>query len=347
MHDEMKNLLFLLAAMALLLPGCGRKTAAEGDSPLPVIFETDLGNDVDDALALDLLYKYQDAGKIRLLAVNLNKNGEAPAEFADIMNTWYGYPDIPIGIIRDGAECESDAAVNYAKAVVELKDAEGKPLFARSHPGYADYPEAVTLYRKLLAAEPDHSVVIASVGFSTNLIRLLETDADGYSPLNGKELVAQKVKLLVTMAGCINNPKTHEYNVKKDIPAAKVIFEEWPTPVVTSPFEVGVQIRYPAASIEKDFAWAPQHPAVEAYKAYLPMPYDRPTWDPTAVLYAVEGGDWFTVSAPGRIEVTEEGSTLFTEDPAGTRRYLAVTDEQAKAILQHFIEIITSPKKAD
>ncbi len=347
MHDEMKNLLFLLAAMALLLPGCGRKTAAEGDSPLPVIFETDLGNDVDDALALDLLYKYQDAGKIRLLAVNLNKNGEAPAEFADIMNTWYGYPDIPIGIIRDGAECENDAAVNYAKAVVELKDAEGKPLFARSHPGYSDYPEAVTLYRKLLAAEPDHSVVIASVGFSTNLIRLLETDADGYSPLNGKELVAQKVKLLVTMAGCINNPKTHEYNVKKDIPAAKVIFEEWPTPVVTSPFEVGVQVRYPATSIEKDFTWAPQHPTVEAYKAYLPMPYDRPTWDPTAVLYAVEGGGWFTVSAPGRIEVTEEGSTLFTEDPAGTRRYLAVTDEQAKAILQHFIEIITSPKIAD
>ena len=342
MHDEMKNLLFLLAAMALLLPGCGRKTAAEGDSPLPVIFETDLGNDVDDALALDLLYKYQDAGKIRLLAVNLNKNGEAPAEFADIMNTWYGYPDIPIGIIRDGAECENDAAVNYAKAVVELKDAEGKPLFARSHPGYADYPEAVTLYRKLLAAEPDHSVVIASVGFSTNLIRLLETDADGYSPLNGKELVAKKVKLLVTMAGCINNPKTHEYNVKKDIPAAKVIFEEWPTPVVTSPFEVGVQIRYPAASIEKDFAWTPQHPAVEAYKAYLPMPYDRPTWDPTAVLYAVEGGDWFTVSAPGRIEVTEEGSTLFTEDSAGTRRYLAVTTEQAGTILQHFIGMITS-----
>ncbi len=342
MHDEMKNLLFLLAAMALLLPGCGRKTAAEGDSPLPVIFETDLGNDVDDALALDLLYKYQDAGKIRLLAVNLNKNGEAPAEFADILNTWYGYPDIPVGIIRDGAECETDAAVNYAKAVVDLEDAEGKPLFARSHPGYAEYPEAVTLYRKLLAAEPDTSVVIASVGFSTNLIRLLNTAADEYSPLTGAELVAKKVKLLVTMAGCMDNPKTHEYNVVKDVPAAKVIFEQWPTPVVTSPFEVGVQIRYPAKSIENDFSWAPQHPVVEAYKAYLPMPYDRPTWDPTAVLYAVEGGDWFTVSPPGRIEVTDEGSTLFTEDPAGTRRYLAVTTEQAGTILQHFIEMITS-----
>jgi inosine-uridine nucleoside N-ribohydrolase len=338
----MKNLLMMMAALTLLLPGCGRKTATGGDAPQAVIFETDLGNDVDDALALDLLYKYMDAGKIRLLAVNLNKNGVAPAEYADILNTWYGYPDIPIGIIRDGADCETDAAVNYAKAVVDMKDADGNPLFARSHPGYADYPEAVTLYRKLLAAEPDASVVIASVGFSTNLIRLLETPADDISPLNGKELVAKKVKLLVTMAGCINNPKTHEYNVVKDIPAAKVIFEHWPTPVVTSPFEVGVQIRYPATSIENDFAWAGPHPVVEAYKAYLPMPYNRPTWDPTAVLYAVEGGDWFTVSPAGRIEVTEEGSTLFTEDPSGTRRYLSVTEEQSKAILDHFIEVITS-----
>ena len=148
------------------------------------------------------------------------------------------------------------------------------------------------------------------------------------------------------MAGCISNPKTHEYNVKKDIPAAKIIFEEWPSPVVTSPFEVGVQVRYPATSIENDFAWAPQHPVVEAYKAYLPMPYDRPTWDPTAVLYAVEGGDWFTVSAPGRIEVTEKGSTLFTEDENGTRRYLSVTPEQADAILKHFISLISSKPKS-
>ena len=337
----MKKLLFAVAVLASALTACGRKAAVDADVPLTVIIETDLGNDVDDALALDLLYKYQDAGKIRLLAVNLNKNGQAPAEYADILNTWYGYPDTPVGIIRDGADCETDA-VNYAKAVVDLKDSLGNPLFARSHPDYDNYPEAVTLYRKLLAGEPDNSVVIASVGFSTNLIRLLETPADEYSKLTGKELVEKKVKLLVTMAGCFNDPSLHEYNVVKDIPAAKVIFGEWPTPVVTSPFEVGIRIQYPATSIENDFGWAPQHPVVEAYKAYLPMPYDRPTWDPTAVLYAVEGGDWFTVSEPGRIVVTDEGSTLFEADEAGTRRYLSVTDEQAKAILDHFVEVITS-----
>ena len=342
----MKRILFALVLAALLLPACGRKTAEKGDGRLALIFETDLGNDIDDALAMDLLYKYQDAGKIRLLAVSLNKEGLAPAEYVDILNTWYGYPDIPVGIIRDGVDCET-VVVNYAQAVVNLKDADGRPLFARSHPGYADYPEAVTLYRKLLAAEPDSSVVIASVGFSTNLARLLASPADEISPLTGKELVARKVKLLSMMAGCFIDPDNHEYNVVMDVPAAKAVFEEWQTPVVTSPVEVGGGIRYPGSSIENDFTWAPQHPVVEGYKAYRTMPYDRPTWDPTAVLYAVEGGEWFTVSPPGRIEVTEEGSTFFTEDPAGTRRYLAVSKEQREAILQHFIEIITSPKKAD
>ena len=329
----------------LVCDACGQKKAAEERDVINLIMETDIGNDVDDALAMDLLYKYMDAGKINLMAVCINKEGEAPAEFTDILNTWYGYPDIPIGVVRGGADCESDA-INYAQAVVNIKDAEGVPVFLRTLKEYGDLPDAHILYRQLLSKAADNSVVIASVGFSTNLIRLLETPADKISKLTGKELVAKKIKLLVTMAGDFENPDIHEYNVVKDIPAAKVIFEEWPTPVVTSPFEVGIQVLYPAASIENDFGWTGQHPVVEAYKAYLPMPYDRPTWDPTAVLYAVEGDSWFTVSEPGFITVTDEGSTLFTPDPSGTRRYLSIDKAQADAIKAHFVDMITKAPKS-
>ena len=197
-----------------------------------------------------------------------------------------------------------------------------------------------------MAASADSSVTIASVGFSTNLARLLETTADKYSELSGKELVARKVRLLVTMAGNFEDANNHEYNVDKDIPAAKTVFEEWPTPIVTSPFELGIKVQYPATSIENDFGWAGPHPVVEAYKAYMKMPYDRPTWDPTAVLYAVEGESWFKVSEPGFITVTDEGSTYFTPDENGTRKYLMVDDAQAKAILDHFVSIVTSvPQK--
>lgn len=338
----MRKFFFILACAALGFTGCRQEETGTAQAPLNIIFETDMGNDVDDALALDMLYKYMDAGQINLMGITINKEGTAPAELIDIMGTFYGYPEIPIGIIHGGADCETDA-INYAKAVVELKAEDGSPLFPRSLIGYEDLPEAHKLYRKLLASAEDKSVTVISVGFSTNLKRLLETEGDEFSPLSGKELVEKKVNLLCTMAGCMTNPDTHEYNVVKDIEAAKAVFSQWPTPVVTSPFELGVEVKYPATSIENDFGWAENHPAVEAYKAYKPMPYDRPTWDLTSVLYVVENApEYFTESPKGIIEVTDEGATLFTESAEGTRSYIMADPAQRQNILNHFVSLITS-----
>jgi inosine-uridine nucleoside N-ribohydrolase len=214
-------------------------------------------------------------------------------------------------------------------------------MFKRSHSDYDKLPDAHILYRKILAEQPDNSVIIPTVGFSTNLARLLDTPADEYSPLTGKELVAKKVKLLVAMAGHAASPEYREYNVIYDIPAAKKVLEEWPTPVVISPFEVGLAIKYPGASIENDFHWAEAgHPMVESYKDYLPMPHDRPTWDLTAVLYAVEGDSWFTMSEKCDIEVTEKGQTLFTPNENGNVIYMKVDEAQADAINRHFQELL-------
>lgn len=339
-----KSKLYLIGLLVWALSSCTSKkqqTAEVIPSVPKIILETDIGNDVDDALALDMLYKYLDEKKIDLLGITLNKEGTYPAEYTDIMNTWYGYPQIPIGIIHNGADCENDAT-NYAKAVCLIRKDNGESAFKRSLEGdYNQLPEAPALYRKLLAQQPDSSVTVISVGFSTNLARLLDTPADRISPLTGKELVAKKVKLLCTMAGCFNNPDLFEYNVVKDIPAAKKVFSEWPTTLVTSPFEVGIAIHYPGSSIENDFRWAPLHPMAEAYKSYQQMPYDRPTWDLTSVLYAVEGPSYFTVSRAGKINVTDQGATEFTPDTTGNRYYLAVDSIQAENIKQHFVRLVT------
>lgn len=61
--------------------------------------------------------------------------------------------------------------------------------------------DAVSVYRPVLNAQPDTSVVVVTVGFFTNLKDLLESGPDADSPLSGKELVAAKVKRLVSMAG--------------------------------------------------------------------------------------------------------------------------------------------------
>lgn len=310
-----------------------------------VIFDTDMGNDVDDALAMDMLFKYADSKRISILGVAINKPGRYPVEFMDILRTWYGYRHLPIGRISNGADCENDA-INYAKAVCLEKDAAGRPMFRRSGLTFEKALESFQLYRKLLAKQPDHSVMIISTGFSTNLARLMESGADKYSKLTGMELIKNKVKLLVTMAGHMGDPSFHEFNVVKDIASAKKVFEHWPTPVVTSPFDVGMSIMYPGSSIENDFGWASHHPMVEAYKSYLKMPYDRATWDLTAVLYAVEGAKYFTLSPEGTIKVTDKGATIFTPVQGGNRRYLKVDREQAGLIREHFINVIRSkPKK--
>ncbi|MBQ8098948.1 MAG: nucleoside hydrolase [Bacteroidaceae bacterium] len=340
----MKHLVPLALALCLvLLFSCTEKKAEE---PLAVIYETDMGNDVDDALGLDLIYKYVDAGKVDLLAVMLNKEGTAPAEYVDLVNTWYGYPETPIGIIHDGADCENDA-VNYARAVCAMTGADSVPAFARTLSGYDDLPDAHLLYRKILASQPDHSVTVISVGFSTNLARLLATAPDDYSPLTGRELVARKVKLLSMMAGCFNGASpAWEYNVIKDTAAAHRVFADWPTPIVTSPVEVGAAVCYPAQSIENDFSWADPHPVIEAYKAYRPMPYDEPMFDPTAIVYALEGDGFFTMSLPGRIEVDSLGGTVFQPDQDGSRRYFHVNEAQADSLKNFFIKHLTSrPKK--
>lgn len=336
----MKRIFYALAVLSLMfLAGCAGEKAAKPEK-LFVIFETDIGNDIDDALALDMLYKYMDQGKIDLLAVMLNKCAPAPAEFMDIMGTWYGYPDIPVGIVRDGAD---DPCGQYAQKVVDLNDEDGSQMFARTHGDYDRLPDAHILYRKILAQQPDNSVVISTVGFSTNLARLLDTPADEYSPLTGKELVARKVKLLVPMAGHMADTTYCEYNVIKDIPAAQKVFAEWPAKMVVSPFEVGLAIEYPGASMREDFGWAKPHPLVEAYRAWAGhLDYDRPTWDLTSVLYAVEGDSWFTMSEPGNIVIKDNGASIFTPCEDGRVIYMMVDEAQCKAINERFQEVITS-----
>jgi inosine-uridine nucleoside N-ribohydrolase len=317
-----------------------RVTAAQHTKPLSVIFETDMGNDVDDVLALDMLYKFVDQGRIRLLGISSNKDNPYSVPLLRIMNNWYGHPAIPLGKVRDGVNSTADAK-DYAHSVYDYQR-NGEYVFRKYLGDSSRIMESVTLYRKLLSGQADASVSIVSVGFSTNIARLLDSKPDGYSPLTGRELVKKKVKMLYLMAGNFNGKlQGGEYNVIKDSLAAKKVFDEWPTSLVTSPFEVGITVLYPASSIENDLNWADAHPLKVAYESYLPMPYDRPCWDPTAMLYAVEpDSSFFTLSPPGRISVGTKGRTSFTPETGGLHRYLMVDAAQSEKIRNRFIELV-------
>jgi inosine-uridine nucleoside N-ribohydrolase len=327
--------LLLLSSMALC--GALTMTDAHARGPVRLVFDTDMGNDIDDALALGCIHALASRGECTLLAVTLTKSGKHSAPFCDLVDTFYGRGDVPIGCVRGGPTPKDG---NYTRAVATANDG-GKLRYPRKLASSKDAPEATALLRKVLAAQPDGSVVFVQVGFSTNLARLLDSKPDEHSPLTGLELVRKKARLLSAMAGSKRFP---EYNVKMDIPAAKKVFGEWPTPIVVSPYEVGQAIKFPAASIESDFAYVPHHPLRDAYHAYKKMPYDRETWDLTSVLVAVRPDrGYFTLSEPGRVVVQDDGKIQFRQEPSGAHRLMSVTREQIVRVREALVMLASQP----
>ncbi|TDU81689.1 inosine-uridine preferring nucleoside hydrolase [Prosthecobacter fusiformis] len=332
----MKTLLFSL--LLIVTPGLA--------APVKVIFDTDMGNDVDDVMALEMIHNLQKRGACELLAVTITKDHPQAAAFVDAVNTFHGYPDVPVGVVRNGVAQDG----GKFNSLADEKNPDGSFRYPHDLLTGADAPEAVALLRKVLAAQADQSVAMVQVGFFTNFARLLDSKPDEHSPLSGRDLLKQKVTLLSIMAGAFQtvnwNTRHLEYNVIKDIPAAQKLASQWPTPIVWSGFEIGVAAAYPHVSIERDFDYVKHHPLKEAYYAYNPPPHDRPTWDPTSVLYAIyPDRGYFDLSPPGGVTVEENGATWYrpSKDGKGHHRYLVMSVTQAERVREAIVQLCVEP----
>ena len=331
--------------LACVGPGAPVTLGEEIKSPVPLIFDTDIGNDVDDVLALGMIHALQNRGECELLAVTITKDHPLAAEFTDAVNTFYGRGDIPIGVCRSGVTPDMGKYLAMAESVDGDRQTYPHDLDANG-----EVQDAVAVLRSVLASADDNSVVIVQVGFSTNLARLLDSRADAVSPLSGAELVNRKVRLLSIMAGYFHLPgeagpgpgsfhlpsgaspecRGHaEYNIAKDIPPAVKLAEQWPTEIVWSGFEIGKAVCYPYASILNDFSYVPHHPLRDSYLLYCEPGHDRPCWDLTSVLYAVRPDRCgFGISPHGRVGVSEGGYTTFSPEPAGKHRILLLEEDK-------------------
>src|SRR5882757_285522 len=205
---------------------------AQVKKPVSIILDTDIGPDYDDVGAVAVLHALADKGEARPLAIMASNKNELVGPTIDILNIYFGRPDLPIGAPK-GADAPDRGAIQ-----------KWPEMLVKKYPHHvnatSEVPDAIELYRKILSAELDHSVTIVTVGFLTNLANLLDSKADKYSRLSGRELIRKKVKHLVSMAGRF--PEGREYNVFIDSLASARVFLHWPTPVIYSGFEIGRQI---------------------------------------------------------------------------------------------------------
>jgi inosine-uridine nucleoside N-ribohydrolase len=171
-----------------------------------------------------------------------------------------------------------------------------------------EVPDAVALYRKVLAAQPNNSVTIVTVGFLTNLAGLLKSPPDSYSKLNGTQLVRSKVKRLVSMAGSF--PFGRGFNNQKDAEASKLTFDQWPTEIIFSGGEIGKKIKTGLPLIENEAIQ--NSPVKDVYRINMAKNKNdkkgRMSWDQTAVLVAVRGADPYYTLVPGKMISMSDGS---------------------------------------
>lgn len=319
----------LLIAVGFTGLHCSTAVAPE-IKPIPVIFDTDIGNDIDDVLALQILFQYELEKKIDLLGITISKAYPRVVDYIDGYARLNNRGDIPLGFAYNGVNPEP---YKYVPVTLDTT-VNGQAVLIPQRKLDASIPEGYSLMRKLLAQQKDSSVVLVVVGPETNLERLLDSGADEYSPLTGIDLVKQKVKLVSIMGGLYNKDYDFpEWNIVQDLKASQRVFEACPVPIVASGFEVGTKLLYPATSILNDFKDGDSNPLVISYKVYQPMPYDRPTWDLTSVLYGVEPEKgYFDLSPAGQIVVDSIGNTVFTEKQGGLHQYLKLKDNQQAII---------------
>ncbi|MEP6611925.1 MAG: nucleoside hydrolase, partial [Mucilaginibacter sp.] len=292
-----------------------------GKAPVHIIFDSDMGPDYDDVGAITILHALADKGEAKILATMSSTKYEGVAGVLSVFNTYFNRPDIPIGVPKGDA--------------LDLRDFQHwtDTLLAK-YPHKiktnAEAADAVTLYRKILAAQPDNSVTIVTVGFLTNLSNLLNTPADEYSLLTGKQLVKKKVKLLVTMGGKF--PSGYEFNIMKDAPASKNVYDNWGTPVIFSGFEIGVKIKAGLPLIHN--TTIKNSPVKDVFKQSIPMDKEdslgRCSWDETAVLIAIKGySQWYTLHK-GKLTVAADGSNGW--DESGTNQSYIVEKQDYKVV---------------
>jgi hypothetical protein len=296
--------------------------------PLGALFDSAF-NRIDDLLAMALLYGLDGKDEMRVSAVTVSSPDFAAAQFCEVVRRFYagivagsGFAAaFPVGLAAGKAK-----PLPVFNALLTKAGNDGAPLYKSDIVSFTDTGDPATVLRNALSASrPANSIVIAG-GPLTTLARLIDLSGT-------KDLIALNVRHLAIAAGPW---------IGADAKAAQYVFDNWPTPIFASSPELGAKLRFPASSIEKDFAWSKAHPVADAYRAFAAMPYDAPTYSMDAALYAVRPTKgYFKLSGPGTFRAIAAG-VEFTPAAQGKHQMLLPDDAQTATVIGVLTELASA-----
>ncbi|KAI1804698.1 nucleoside hydrolase [Daldinia bambusicola] len=322
----------------------------------PIIIDTDIFSDVDDAGALAVANVLHNYGLAELRGVAVNTRPRYGALAVSAINTYFGNGDIPVAALRPLTDETFFDSRDFVLGEYASKVAHNWP---RSLNDSSATPTPVELYRSILSAAEDHSITIISIGFLTNLAELMNSPPDTIAPSTGASLVSAKVKELVVMGG--RYPSGKEFNFAGADPSATYsVVNTWPrtVPVTYSGFELSATIF--SGEQLADLA-PPDSPVLAAYQWYVGRCRTaRESWDPVTTLYGILGLDgspelgieplFEYANERGYNEVSADGSNTWVDDAAVSNQHWlklknGVSNETVAGLLTRFFAHDPSDKR--
>ena len=260
----------------------------------PVLLDTDIGDDIDDAFALALALRSRE---IRLVGVTtVFKDAYSRSLIALRMLRETGRPEVLVAAgSRPQSTPETKGQFQYAVGF------NGKPVKELA----VDF-----LYSKL--KESPGAIILVAIGPLSNVSALLTKYPDAN----------KLMKRLVIMGGSVRvgynakPPAEPEWNIKCDIPAAQAVFRSG-APLTVAPLDATTMLKLEGPRRQSIFASGPQlgHVLGTLYKMW-----GKPTpvlFDPVAV--ALSFTERFTKMEDLRLEVDEKGITKVVSGAANAR----------------------------
>jgi purine nucleosidase len=301
------SLLTLLLTLAGIVHAAAPATVAGKEK---VIFDTDIGDDIDDAYALSFLLR---SPEVQLLGVTTAfKDTHLRARLVTRLLKVAGRSDVPV---YEGPKTADDSGFT------QKQWAEGSPDRA--------YPDAIKFTLNAIRNNPGQ-ITLISVAPLTNVGALIAKDPTTF----------RKLKRVVIMGGSIDRgygTKLHadaEWNIVNDIPGAKALFESG-VPLYVMPLD-STQIPLDPAHQQALFGKRSELTAAleELTKEWSTATNQKlPTlFDVVAAVYAVNAMICPTTAM--KIEVDDKG---FTRRETGTPNAQVCLKSAAAPVLDLFL----------
>lgn len=313
--------------IGLLLVLLAATLMAQAPKPIPIIFDTDIGDDIDDALALALILQSPELD-LRAVTTVLDDT-ETRTRLALKQLKLYNRGRVPVG--TGASEPLLDPRrTERAKQFDVLTAQDDFPVAARK-------PGALLIIETLRASK--EKVTLVPVGPLTNIALALKLDPG----------IRSQIERIVLMGGAFFPPRA-EYNILRDRIAAEIVFRSG-IPIVAVGLDVTMKCKLEGADLEK--LKAAKNPASQLLVRLIELwqngkPNQYPTLhDPLAVAALIRPALIETQAGMVQVETSSPmlfGVTVFRGAKEGTTQ--AAREVQVREFLDLFTTRLAAPPRS-